>query len=336
MTFPHRRPQTLASRLPLLILLFANVVLASLPNVDFDRMGKVGVAGAFAGLDLFNNSTSVSYDASTSTLLSRTSEGALSRLGSTNAGGKISAGCALNDLFYIGGSFSSIEGTTATNVASYNPSSTSFAALGSGGPSGEVHAVYCDTKNSKVWFGGKFSSPTSSVAVWDPKASSWSGAPFNGLVGAEATVLSITTNSSQSSLFFAGSFVTSFTGNGSSTLNNTNNPNVPFSTGATPFTSSLVPVPLQGASIDASPSSSDSQFNNINNTLCPAGADGPGNTWLAADGSTAVINARTFTAITASGIRLGNTFQSGHGTTGFTYVISLFSLARVLIFLPEA
>jgi hypothetical protein len=282
-------------------------------------MGKVGLAGAFAGLDLFDNSTTVTYDPSTSTLLSRTSEGALRNLGSTNSGGRISAGCALGSLFYFAGSFSSINGTSVNNIASYTQPSGSFSALGSNGPNGEINAVYCDEKDNKVWVGGKFTFPASSVAVWDAKAGSWSKAPFGGLAGAASEVLSITSNATASSIFFAGSFIASFQGNGSA-LNNTNNPNVPFSKGATPFSSSLVPIPLRSTQIqiDASPSSPSSQFSSIQNILCPAGSDGPGNTWLAADGgNTAVINVRTFTSLNANGIRLGNTFLTGHGTTGF-------------------
>jgi hypothetical protein len=310
--------------LSLACLFLPNVAIASLPQVDFDRMGKVGLAGAFAGLDLFDNATSVTYDPSTSTLLSRTSEGALSRLGSTNSGGRILAGCALGNLFYFAGSFSSITGTSVNNIASYTQSSGVFAALGSNGPNGDINAVYCDEKDNKVWAGGKFTSPGSSVAVWDTQAGSWSKAPFGGLSDSAAEVLSITTNSSGSSIFLAGSFIASFQGNGTP-LNDTNNPNVPFSSGATPFSSSLVPIPLEAAQIqiDASPSSTVAQFSNIQNVLCPAGPDGPGNTWLAADGNTAVINVRTFTSLNANGIRLGNTFQPGHGTTGFTYVGSL-------------
>ena len=45
--------------------------MAGLPLVDFDRMGKVGVAGAFAGLDVVDNSTSVTFDLSTASLLAR-------------------------------------------------------------------------------------------------------------------------------------------------------------------------------------------------------------------------------------------------------------------------
>lgn len=298
------------------VLLLPHVALASLPQVDFSRMGSVGLAGAFAGLDLFDNTTSVTFDPSTSTLLSRSPTGALSRLGSTNSGGRIAAGCALNNIFYLAGSFSSISGTSANNIASYTNASGAFAPLGTDGPNGEINAVYCDVKDNKLWVGGKFTSPGASVAVWDANAKSWSAAPFGGLSGAGAEVLSITSNASTSSIFLTGSFISSFQGNASA-LNNTNNPNVPFSSGATPFSSSLVPIPLQNAQVVASPSSSNPQYNDIQDILCPLGPDGPGNTWFAADGSISVIDVFTYTSLNANGVRLGNTFQPGHGTTGF-------------------
>lgn len=310
---PGNSPQMLS--LSVLFLASANVAWASLPLVDFNRMGQVGLAGAFAGLDLFQNN-SLTFDSSTSTLLSRASNGSLSPIASTNSGGSISAGCSLGNSFYFSGSFSSIGSTSASNIASYTHSSGKFSALGTNGPNGQVDAVFCDVKNNKVWVGGSFTSPGASVAVWDISAKSWSKPPFNGLTGAEGRVFSITTNSTESSLFFAGSFITSFQGNGT-TLNSTNNPNVPFSAGATPFSSSLVPIPLQSAQVIGSPSSTDSGFSNISNILCPAGSDGPGNTWFAADANAAVITVRAFSFLQASGIRLGNTFQANHGTTAF-------------------
>ncbi|KAJ3988307.1 cortical protein marker for cell polarity-domain-containing protein [Lentinula detonsa] len=279
-------------------------------------MGKVGLAGAFSGLDLFQNN-SHTFDSTTSTLLQRASNGTLSPLASTNSGGRISAGCTLDDSFYFAGSFSSIGSTSASNIASYTPSSGKFLVLGSNGPNGEVDAVFCDAKNKKVWAGGSFTSPGAAVAVWDTSSNTWSKPPFNGLTGAEGRVLSITSNSSGSSLFFAGSFITSFQGNGT-VLNSTNNPNVPFSPGASPFSSSLVPIPLQGAQIVGSPSSTEADFSNITNILCPSGSDGPGNSWFAGDGNQAVVTVRDFSSLQASGVRLGNTFQSNHGTTGFS------------------
>jgi hypothetical protein len=281
-------------------------------------MGTVGLVGAFAGLDFFNSSSAnIAFDPSTSTVLSRSADGELTRIASTDAGGTVSAGCAMGNTYYIAGNFSSIGNTAVSNVASYDPASGKFSALGSGGPNGQVRALYCDSTRNKLWAGGHFSSPASAVAVWDTKASSWSAPPFGNLTGGTAEVLSITTNASQSSLFFAGSFITAF-GNGSA-LNITNNPNVPFSQGATPFSSSLVPIPLETAQIQGSPSSSDPSFSNIQNVLCPAGNDGPGQTWFAADGNGAQITARVFQSISASGVRLGNTFID-RSTTAFTYV----------------
>ncbi|KAJ7782990.1 cortical protein marker for cell polarity-domain-containing protein [Mycena metata] len=293
--------------LPLLVLLLPVLVHAALPLVDFDRMGQVGLAGAFAGLDLFANQ-SVAFDPTSSTLFVRAANGSLDRLASSNSGGRISAGCALSDVFYFAGSFSSIAGTPATNIASYTPSSGAFAALGSNGPNGVIDSVFCDTKNNKLW--------GTAVAVWDPKASSWSAPPFKGLAGGEGRVLSITTNSSDSSLFFAGSFVTSFVGNGSAVFNNSNNPNVPASAGATPFSSSLVPISIPASAIQQ-PSATSDPFGNISSILCPTGPDGAANSWFGPAGSTAVISINTHTFISASGVRLGNTFQPDHGTTGF-------------------
>ncbi|KAI0305506.1 cortical protein marker for cell polarity-domain-containing protein [Multifurca ochricompacta] len=301
MTVSLRRPPWYL--IPLLTLL--NVTRADLPLIDFDRMGTVGLVGAFAGLDFFNSSATVSFDPSTSTLLSRSPDGSLNRIASTNTGGTVSAGCVIGNIYYVAGNFSSINNTTASNIASYDSSSGAFSALGTGGPNGRANALFCDSNHNKLWVGGQFSSPASAVAVWDTKASSWSAPPFGGLTGAAAEVSSITTNSSQDSLFFAGSFIATFQGSGFA-LNTSNNPNVPFSQGATPFSSSLVPVPLEKAQIQGSPSSSDPSFSNIQNT------------WFAADGNAAQITARTFQFISANGVRLGNTFLNGRGTTAFT------------------
>ncbi|KAF9007961.1 cortical protein marker for cell polarity-domain-containing protein [Cyathus striatus] len=316
------------------LLWFANLALAALPQVDFNRMGTVGLAGAFAGLDLLSTNA-MSFDPSTSTLFSRSSDGSLVRLASTNEGGKILAGCSLQDTFYFAGSFESINGTSANNVASYVASTDSFSSLGSNSPNGQVDALFCDAIDSKVWAGGSFTSPGASIAIWDPKAGSWDKPPFVGVTGAQARVSSITSNSSNESIFFSGSFLTTF-GNQSTSLNGTNNPNVPFSSGATPFSSSLVPVPLQNAQVIGSPSSTQSGFGDITSILCPAGNDGPGNTWFAADNNEAVITIRTFSFISASGIRLGNTFQSNRGTTAFSVTTIPDNVVQTLQYIDPA
>lgn len=299
----------------LTVVCLACIASASLPLVDFDRMGQVGLTGAFTGLDFFDDSTPTSFDPLVSSLLSRTPQGALTSIANTNSGGSISSACAMSDVYYIAGSFLSIANVSTSYIASYSPSSGAFSALGSGGPDGPVSAVYCDSPSGNLWVSGHFSSPSPSVAVWNAKSSSWSAPPFKGLNG---QVTSITPNASDTSLFFTGSFTTSFSGG---VTGNNSNPNVPYSQGASPFSSSLVPIPLQGAEIVGAPSSTDPQFSDIQAILCPAGPDGPGNTWLAATGSAALITIRTFAAMSAYGVRIGNTFQNGYGTTAFRYVV---------------
>lgn len=300
------------------LLLVAHGVVAAAPQVDFDRMGRVALVGAFAGLDIFQNA-SAPYDPATSTLFLRDARGELTRLASTSTGGRILAGCQLNDAFYFAGLFSSVDGIEAANIASYSPSTKQFTSL-AGGVNGEVEALFCDSDEQRVWVGGSFSSPAAAVALWNPDSNAWEQPPFGGLNGAQAKVSSITTNSTNASIFFAGSFITSF--GSPRALNASGNPNVPNSPGASPFSTSLVPIPLQSipeVEIVAGPSSSQDGFSNIRNILCPSGNDGPGSSWFAEDGSTAVITVRAFSFISASGIRLGNTFQDNRGTTSFRY-----------------
>ncbi|QRW08187.1 polarized growth protein rax2 [Ceratobasidium sp. AG-Ba] len=318
----HSRPMRQYSLIPV-ILSAALSTAQNVPQVDFSRMGTVGIAGAFAGLDLYNASAP-SLDSSAATLVSRDGDGALTILGATNAGGRLLAACTLGNTLFVGGVFDTVSGTSAKNIASYDPSSRTFSALGASGAGldGEVDALYCDSKSGLVWVGGSFKRPTlapgstefgGAVATYKPSDGTWSPPPFDGLSG---QVLAIAPSTDGASLYFSGSFGTSFASN--TTLNSTNNPNVPFSTGATPFSSSLVPIPLSGTEITAQPASSSSDFNNIMQILCPAGPDGPGNTWLGADGSTASITVRPFRFISASGIRIGNTAARGRSTTRFT------------------
>ncbi|KAG8833639.1 hypothetical protein FRC18_003299 [Serendipita sp. 400] len=289
-------------------------------------MGKVAIAGSFAGLDLYSSDggPSASFDATTSTIFLRSADGGLSPIGSTNAGGSVVAGCSLGDSFYFAGSFSSVSGQNAANIVSYNPSTSKFTALAGGGLDGAVEAIYCDSSSKSVWAGGAFHGPSSgasgysgSVAVYTPSSNSWAPPGFGGLSG---PVMSIVSNTDSSSLLFGGSFLTSYQ-SGSTTPNNNvtsvSNPNVPQSSGSTPFSSSLVPFPLGGAEITAGPSSSRAGLGDINAILCPSGEDGPGSTWFGREGSYNTIIIRNFQAMTARGIRLGNTFFDGQSTSVF-------------------
>lgn len=298
---------------------------AALPKVDFNRMGKVAVAGSFAGLDLYNSSeaNSSTFDPSTSTIFLRGADGGLTPIGSTNSGGSVVAGCALQDTFYFAGSFTSMGGQNVNNIVAYKPSTSTFSALSGGGVDGAVEALYCDSSAKTLWVGGAFHAPSSgadgysgSVAVYTPSSNSWSPPGFAGLAG---TVHSIVSNADSSSLLFGGSFLTSYQSGSLTNNNNTaiSNPNVPQSSGSTPFTSSLVPFPLSSAEVVSGPTTDRAGLQDITQILCPAGPDGPGNTWFAREGSISSITVRDFMSLAASGLRLGNTFFDGQSTKSF-------------------
>ncbi|KAG8849334.1 hypothetical protein FRB96_000870 [Tulasnella sp. 330] len=314
-----------------LLTLIPQVVQAAVPSVDFARMGTVAVAGSFSGLGVFDSSRNITYNPSTATLLARNADGSLDVLGETSSGGAISAACTLNGKLYLAGLFSTVAGVPAQNIASYDPAAGTFSPLGgqNGGVNGQVAALYCDASGGTLWVGGQFKSPTTAtgvanfggaVALYHPSNDSWTPPPFDGLAGASAEVLSITPSTSgSSSLLFSGSFLTQF-GTNITIAQNVSNPAVPSSPGATAFTSSLVPVSLANAAqIEADPSTTTTGFTSIASVLCPAGADGPGNSWRAQDGSASKIVIKPNTYITASGIRLGNTFLDGRGTQTFYF-----------------
>ena len=297
---------------------------AALPKVDFGRMGKVGVAGSFAGIDLYNDNQSsqqqTTFDPTTSTLFLRAQDGGLTPIGSTNVGGRVVTGCSIGNVFYVGGTFTTLGGTNTVNIAAYSPSTNKIAQLADGGLDGPVSALHCDEKNGLLWVGGSFRAPITgntagfagSVATYNPSSNTWSPPPFAGLTGGVNTIVPTTSNSE---LLFGGSFITSY-GNGTNTTS-VSNPNVPTSSGSTTFSHSLVPFPLANADIDASPSSTQPGLGNITNILCPAGPDGVGNTWFAEDNFQSIVTIRTNKQLSASGLRLGNTFFNGRSTTTF-------------------
>lgn len=326
------KPSSSIPLITLSLLLSPYAANAATPQIDLARMGTVGVAGSFAGFNLFDPSKNINFDPSSSTVLLRATDGSLSPIAATNQGGSIQAACSLDGKLYVGGLFSNIAGVPVQNIASYDPGARSFNALGAqnAGVDGAVSSLYCDASSHTLWVGGKFRSPVpldasavqqygGAVARYTPANNSWSPPPFVGLTGSSSQVYSITPNIASSSLLFGGSFLTQF-GSNISLAQNISNPNVPQSSGATPFSTSLVPVPLAGAEIVGSPSSRTSGYSNATNILCPAGADGPGNSWRTLDGSRSVITVRTFRFITASGVRLGNTFVDGRGAKTFSYV----------------
>jgi gliding motility-associated-like protein len=107
---------------------------------------------------------------------------------------------AANNLLYVGGEFTSVNGTGANNIASYGLGTSTWAALGSGAtgaavgnsPPGAVAGVYALTKcGSKLYAGGRFTTmngaAANSVAAWD--GATWSTLSGGGQIGVGTTTI---------------------------------------------------------------------------------------------------------------------------------------------------
>ena len=226
---------------------------SSLPKIDFNALGTVGVVGGFAGLQLYDPASPPTvYSSTASTLVSRSASGELNSAGATNTGGRISALCQTpSGAVFVGGLFTSLGGAPATNIAQYDPTTKAFTALGAG-LDGEVLAMACN--GTTVYAGGEFAAPVGAaagayaghVAQWSTASSSWSPPVFAGLNG---PVESITPSEDGKSLFFGGSFSTVFS-NASSTSTSSSSPD---DTTFKSLGSSLVPISLNGSDYVASP-----------------------------------------------------------------------------------
>ncbi|EIW73555.1 hypothetical protein TREMEDRAFT_42413 [Tremella mesenterica DSM 1558] len=307
---------------------------STLPQVDFSRMGTVGLSGAFDGLDWWSSSSpfasssssssSISFSTTGDTLFTTSSDGTYQPLGSTNPGGVINAVCwansSSNGTLYIGGSFTSISSTTSANIITYDLSSSSFHII-SPGLSGPVQSLYCDNAHGQVWVGGEFTGPSgggNNVALWSTGSSTWTAVPFQGLNGA---VESIQPSANGSSIYFGGAFTTTFQSN--TTTNSTTNttsiqsaPNGTWTTGnsgyLTPVTMPAVSSSAGGLTITAGPSTDQSQYSDPTVLLCPGSG-----TWLAQDNTISNVDVLGNSYWRASGVRLTNALIQNRGATGF-------------------
>jgi hypothetical protein len=309
---------------------------SSLPQVDFSKMGSVGLGGTFAGLDWWteespfsssgSSSSSSSFSSEGGTIFYRDSQGQYRAIGSTNGGGQVDALCwaggdGSNGTLYIGGSFTSVGGQQSANLISYDVSSGAFTPI-SPGLSGAVNSLYCDNSRNQVWVGGSFDAPAGedggNVGLWSTASSSWTTIDFGGLNGA---VEQISPSADGNSLYFAGDFSTSFISNSTtnSTMNITSVQSAPNGTSTTGRSGYLTPVtlpPVSSASgnltVSVGPTTTQDKYSDPNVLLCP----GEG-VWLARDNSVANVDLLSYNFWRASGIRVKNGLVEGRGTTHF-------------------
>lgn len=311
---------------------------SGLPQVDFSKMGSVGLGGSFAGLDWWSEDSPFSASSSSAsatrfssdgaTVFYRDGEGRYRPLGSTSAGGQVNTLCwadtpDTNGTLYIGGSFESVGGGQSANIISYDITSSTFGVV-SPGLSGPVYSLYCDNQRQQVWAGGLFESPLAggeqggNVGLWSTSSSSWVEVDFGGLNG---PVEQITPSSSGDSLYFAGDFTTTYISNSTtnSTTNITSIQSAPNGTSTTGHSGYLTPVtlpPISSASgnltVSVGPTTDQADYSDPDVLLCPGSG-----TWLARDNSVANVDLLGYNFWRASGVRVKNGLIQGRGTTHF-------------------
>lgn len=268
-------------------------------DLDFSNLGRIGIAGDFNGISLYEFEGQIAKPLSTNgseSLLMPLPNGAMASIVSSDA--SVLAMCPFKDGdtegVIIGGNFTSLDGIKSTAMAFFNPTTGKVSPID--GLEGEVNAILCDNEQDVVYIGGNFKGANSTNAIAWLADSGWTNLPFAGFNGPVEAI----TKSSNGHIIFGGSF----TG-----LGNVSTPTEPD--GQT--------VNLATAEITAENSSPEEGFNNPKNIVCSTGSDGSGRTWLAADGKPGAWEANFAFNFLPTKLRLWNTHKDGRGTKTFRF-----------------
>jgi hypothetical protein len=272
------------------------------PNLDLSQLGRVGFAGDFDAISLYQYSDQSEIPFSTNgsqSLLYQMPNGEFATLVTADA--SIVAMCpfVLKDGtlagIVVGGNFTSLGGVALQGVALFNQSTAAITPLP--GLSGQVSALYCDQDISTVFVGGNFNGANSTNAIAWVGMTGWTNLPFAGFNGPVSTI----TKAPNGNILFGGSF----TGLGNSTLPAIKNSQV---------------INLSSANISAESSASTSGFSDPTNIVCKeSGTSGPGETWLVEDDTPGSWKAEMNFGYRPTRLRLWNTNENGMGTKTFRF-----------------
>ncbi|KAH6691597.1 cortical protein marker for cell polarity-domain-containing protein [Plectosphaerella plurivora] len=266
-------------------------------NLDLSRLGRIGVAGDFNGISLYEfeeqNERPVTRNGSEA-LLARLPNGAFATIASTDASIHDMCASYLNSGDMAGvvlaGNFTSVDGIASQGVALFNVTSSSFVPLE--GLTGQVNALLCDGATNRVYVGGSFRHTNSSNALMWVHGQGWTPLPFAGFNGPVSSI----TKASNDHIIFGGSF----TGLGNLTSSSNTEGQV---------------INLSSANITSGSSTSTTGFSDPRNIVCKTdGADGAGNTWLLQDGAPGFWGASFGFGFEPTKLRIWNTHQDGRGT----------------------
>lgn len=263
-------------------------------NLELSELGRVGIAGDFSGLSLFEFEEQNERPFNTTApgaLLARMPNGAFASIVQTDASVQSMCSFIVDGTLkgvIVAGNFTSLGGLESTAVALFNTNTSTVEPLP--GISGSVYSVYCD--NDKVYVGGNFKANNSTNAISWVNGSGWTNLPFAGFNGPVTSI----TKASNGNIIFGGSF----TGLGNA---------------STPSEPDEQVINLSTATITSTGSSTTDGFSDPSNIICKtSGVDGADNTWLLADGVAGSWQAAMGFGYRPTKLRLYNTHQDGRGT----------------------
>ncbi|KAG0650835.1 Bud site selection RAX2 [Hyphodiscus hymeniophilus] len=275
------------------------------PNLDLSHLGRVGLAGDFEGISLyqFEGQSENGFNTNGSqSVLSRFPNDGFANLAAADAG--IQAMCAfvMHDGslagVVVGGNFTSLGGIESQGAALFNPNTSEVVPLT--GLSGQVNALLCDEDTNTVYVGGSFKGANSTNAIAWVGTAGWTNLPFAGFNGPVTSI----SKASNGHIIFGGLF----TG-----LGNSSGPSLP----------DMQIINISGANITAGASSTTTGFSDPKNIVCKtSGTDGSGNTWLLADNTPGFWKAEFGFGFEPTKLRLWNTHQDGRGTQTWRYTAS--------------
>jgi hypothetical protein len=266
-------------------------------NLDLTSLGRVGLAGDFSGISLYEfegqNENGFSTNGSQS-VLSRFPDGGFATLASADAG--IQAMCSfvmetgVMAGVVVGGNFTSLGGMESQGAAMFNPNTSAVIPLT--GLSGQVSALLCDESTNTVYVGGNFRGANSTNAIAWVGTTGWTNLPFAGFNGPVTSI----SKASNGHIIFGGSFTA---------LGNATGPTLP----------DQQIINISSANITSGSSSTTAGFSDPANIVCKtSGTDGAGNTWLLADNTPGFWKAEFRFGFEPTKLRLWNTHQDGRGT----------------------
>ncbi|PHH54618.1 Polarized growth protein rax2 [Ceratocystis fimbriata CBS 114723] len=260
------------------------------PNIDFSLLGRVGIAGDFSGISVYEyvgqNERPYSTNGSES-IMAQLPNGVFTSLSTVDA--VVRSMCQLSGSrsVMLGGDFTSLDGNKTHGLAIFDPSSGSITALD--GLDGRVNSLLCED-DGVVYIGGNFKTNESMNALTWTNSSGFKNFEFAGFNGPVNSIV----RSSNDHIIFGGAF----TGLGNASL---------------PTQLDGQAINLSTANITAESTTSNSEFSDPTSIVCRTN-DSTSGGWLLEDNTAGFWKAELGYTFRPTKLRLWNANANGRGT----------------------